>query len=187
MSRYKAFVWFWFKLGFEQALEILQIEKDEINEFAELDEIMKFLNNDGEINIRKVFEKCWKIFKKMGLIKKTLKIDGSIASKEMEVLFDSRAGMSVIRKDIAEEICNIHYYDNPIPMILADGKTKINAIGSCNFGTEINKCLIEDTARVVDELNNNMIIGARTLQIYNLNLRFTKKKSEIDTSEYKIC
>ncbi len=120
----------------------------------------------------------------MGLIKKELKIKGDKGVKDLEVLFDSGASVSVIRQDIAEKICTINYFKEAKPMTLADGETTINSIGTCTFITGLEGCEIDDDMRVVDKLNIDMIIGASTLQKHEIKLYFNEKKGDrIDLSK----
>lgn len=119
----------------------------------------------------------------MGIIEQRLKIKGDLDSKDLDVMFDSGASMSVIRKDIAKKICGINYFDKPKTMILADGKTKIKAIGTCDFITEIDGCEIDDNMRVVDNLSKDMIIGASTLQKHKIKMIFDEKGDRLDLSE----
>jgi len=123
----------------------------------------------------------------MGLIKEELKIKGDKGVKDLEVIFDSGASMSVIRQDIAEAICSINYFDKPIPMALADGETKIDSIGTCAFITGIEGCDIDDDMRVVKKLGSEMIIGASTLQKHKIKMIFNEdeKKNKLDLSECK--
>lgn len=123
----------------------------------------------------------------MGAIKKKLRIKGDKDSKELEVLFDSGAGVSVIRKDLAEGLCTINYFDEPKTMMLADGETTIDSIGTCAFITEIEGCDIDDNMRVVEKLGSEMIIGASTLQKHKIKMIFNEdeKKNKLDLSECK--
>lgn len=114
----------------------------------------------------------------MGLIKKELKIKGDKGDKNLEVLFDSGASVSVIRQDIAEEICTINYFKEAKPMTLADGETTIDSVGTCTFITGLEGCEIDDDMRVVDKLNSDMIIGASTLQKHEIKMYFDEKKGD---------
>ncbi|HEC37021.1 MAG TPA: retroviral-like aspartic protease [bacterium] len=123
----------------------------------------------------------------MGLIKEELKIKGDKGVKDLKVLFDSGASVSVIRQDIAEEICTINYFKEAKPMTLADGETTINSVGTCAFITGIEGCDIDDNMRVVEKLGSEMIIGASTLQKHKIKMVFDEdeKKNKLDLSECK--
>ncbi|GAG59403.1 unnamed protein product [marine sediment metagenome] len=123
----------------------------------------------------------------MGLIKEKLLIKGDKASKDLTVLFDSGASMSVIHKDLAEGLCTINYFDKPKAMELADGVTTVKAIGTCAFVAGIEGCDIDDDMRVVEKLGSEMIIGASTLQKHKIKMVFDEdeKKNKLDLSECK--
>lgn len=99
----------------------------------------------------------------MSIIKRKLKIKGDKGSKVLNVIFDSGATRTVIRKDIAEKFCNIIYFDKPKSMTVANGENSIKAIGTADFVIYIEGCLVDDNMRVVDKLSIDMIIGASTL------------------------
>jgi hypothetical protein len=123
----------------------------------------------------------------MGLIKEKLKIKGDKGAKDLEVLFDSGAWVSVIRKDLAEEICTINYFKKAKAMTLADGETTIDSVGTCTFITGLEGCDIDDDMRVVEKLGSEMIIGASTLQKHKIKMIFNEdeKKNKLDLSECK--
>ncbi len=109
----------------------------------------------------------------------------------MEVLIDSGVTGTYIIKEIAEQICDIRAFDHPRDVLLADGKTKVKAIGDCTFETLINDKPVNDIMEVFDipkTKNPEMYLGAQTLQNFNLRLVFKKKGKgidHVDTSEYE--
>lgn len=125
----------------------------------------------------------------MGCIK--LKIKGKKGESDVMVKIDSGARRTFVRKDVAEKICTIDLFDNPDNIKLGDGKTVVQAIGACNFVTEIDGKEIKDRMDVLDmKGGEEMYLGALTLEAFNLNLKFrVGKKGEnesfIDMSEYE--
>lgn len=87
-----------------------------------------------------------------------LKIRGDKGSEEIDVVFDSGTTRSVIPKGLAEKFTQINRYDKPKSMETADKDHDIKIIGFCDFSTVIKGCDIEDTMRVVDSLNADIII-----------------------------
>lgn len=122
----------------------------------------------------------------MGITKRKLKIKGDKGSKVLNVVFDSGATRTVIRKDIAEKFCNIIYFDKPKSMIVANGENSIKAIGSADFIMDIEGCEIDDSMRVVDNLSEDMIVGASTLHKHKINMIFYEEKEfKLDFSQCK--
>ena len=127
----------------------------------------------------------------MGYIRKKMHIKGNKGSDELDVLVDSGANMSYIMKEKAEGICDINYYDDPIPIPLADKKRTVKDVGYCSVETKINGKVIHDDVDVLDmekvKDRPDMFLGNQTLEKYNLNLKMQKGTGEsyIDTSEYE--
>ncbi len=117
----------------------------------------------------------------MGRITKNLEIEGSKGSKIVEVLFDSGAEDSFIRRDLAQDICDIIVPRRPAEFTLGDGETEIKPTGLCTLTAEIEECGLGWTAWVADRLSRQVIIGADVLQKYNLKLDFEHHK--VDASQ----
>ncbi|TKJ24012.1 MAG: hypothetical protein CEE43_02270 [Promethearchaeota archaeon Loki_b32] len=94
-------------------------------------------------------------------IKRKLKVKGTKTFKELEVLFDPETYHSVIKRDIAEEFTSILYYDEPksIPIL----NKKVNAIGICGLIIKMQDCEIDDSFRVAENIEYEIIIGSSTL------------------------
>jgi hypothetical protein len=125
----------------------------------------------------------------MAFIREKLLVKGNRGSEELDVLFDSGAKRTSILRENAERLCDILYYEIPRKVTLADGKTTVNAIGTCAFETSIDEKPIEDVMEVLDIPKGNnaeMLIRASTLQRFKLKLRFSEEigGDYVDTSEY---
>ncbi|HMF34035.1 MAG TPA: hypothetical protein VKK79_21600 [Candidatus Lokiarchaeia archaeon] len=119
----------------------------------------------------------------MTIITRRLKVTGNKQiEEEFEALFDSGSSRSFLSSESAERICTIDIFDKPEPIILGDGKTTVNAIGSCWFIADLDGCIIRDDAWVLEYCSTDMIIGARTLENYNIKLDF-----ENDTVDLSSC
>jgi len=108
----------------------------------------------------------------MGRITKQIEIEGSKGSKVVEVLFDSGAEDSFIRRDLADEFCDITPPRRPAEFTLGDGETIVMPMGLCALTAELEECGIGWTAWVVEHLSREVIIGADVLQKYNIKLDF---------------
>jgi hypothetical protein len=118
----------------------------------------------------------------MGRITKELRIGGAKGIKVIkEVLFDGGASHSFMRLDTSNAIGNVVPFkdaggiERPKQITLADGETKITAIGTCTFDTKINEIDVRDEAWVVEKLGQEMIVGADTLQRYGIELKYAEK------------
>ena len=68
----------------------------------------------------------------MGRISRISKIKGDKGTKDINVIFDSGATRSVIRKDVAEKFCNIIYFNNPFLNGFIDNvKNPVGLFGKC--------------------------------------------------------
>ncbi len=128
----------------------------------------------------------------MGYIRQKMQIKGNKAVKDdVDVLIDSGANRTYIIKEVAEQICDIRFFDQPRDVILADGTIKVKAIGDCTFETQIDGKPVNDIMEVLDipkTKNPEMYLAAQTLQNFNLRLVFIKKGKgidHVDTSEYE--
>ena len=127
----------------------------------------------------------------MGRIFRDLKVLGSKGERVFKrVLLDSGASYSVIREDVARDLCDmIPFFDEQgnavkkTPVSLPDGEHEINAIGRCPFQTSIDGRVVMDEAWVVDKLKADFILGAHTLQEGNIKLVHAKKEDGGDRIE----
>ena len=118
----------------------------------------------------------------MGRITRDLKISGSKGNKFIKsALFDGGASHSFMRVDTCKAIGDLipfkdeHGKKITKPITLADGETRLLAVGTCTFDTKVNDVDIRDEAWVVEKLGQELIIGADTLQRYGILLEYAEK------------
>src|SRR3990172_12802690 len=116
----------------------------------------------------------------MGGKKKKLLKDGEKGSRHVMALFDSGASHTLIRKNVAQTFATITKLRHPMSFGLGDGKGKVVAKSMVGFQLHLKGCQLLDDAVVVDELSDEIIIGASTLQKYRLILDFDKEDVIID-------
>jgi len=108
----------------------------------------------------------------MAIIEKKIWFEGSKGKKEIEALFDSGATYSCIRKDIAEKL----EFIVPLPHILkfdtARNGIKLEAKERISIDFFINSDRFSDEFIVIDQLTDQAIIGASTLQKWRMKLDF---------------
>ncbi|MEW6536905.1 MAG: retropepsin-like aspartic protease [Candidatus Auribacterota bacterium] len=106
----------------------------------------------------------------MGLILKRLIVTGDKGKMETEVLFDTGARRSVIRKDIAEKLATLINAPEPLKFRLADGKTGLTTSIVADIWIVIGDKAITDQFPVLNELSREIIVGANTLQNWEIKL-----------------
>lgn len=106
----------------------------------------------------------------MGLIVKQLEIAGDQAQLKAEVLFDSGAHRSIIRKNIAEKIATLTKLPHSLEFSLANGESKVSTNLVANIEIAINDRFIFDQFYVIDKVSREVIIGALTMQGWEIKL-----------------
>jgi predicted aspartyl protease len=102
-------------------------------------------------------------------IYRALKIKSSKGELIVKALFDTGASFTVIRKDIAEKIGHIlPTYVKEVT--LADGKTKLSMLGYIPISMVLEGSPIDDIAYVIDELAEELIIGVKVMEFYDIKL-----------------
>lgn len=104
----------------------------------------------------------------MGLIIKRLEIIGDKGSTSAELLFDSGARRSVIRKDIASKIATIIKFPLPFRFCLADGETEIETDRVADIMVKVDGKIIFDQFPVLEKMGREVIVGANTLQSWEI-------------------
>jgi predicted aspartyl protease len=122
----------------------------------------------------------------MGLIIKKLNVIGNKGKIEAEVLFDSGARRSVIRKDVAEKIATLIKAPVPLRFRLADGKTEIVTSTVADIWITINGRTITDQFPVLEKLSSEIIIGANTLQSWEIKLNPKNESVDVGVSSEAI-
>lgn len=109
---------------------------------------------------------------------------GNQGNRVEDVLFDSGASVTVIREDFAKDICTVARYppgelENNL-LILADGKTTLQAIGTCDIHPNVEGVPVEDVAKVVEVVNPDtqpaLIIGQNMMQRFVMQIRHNEKE-----------
>jgi len=123
----------------------------------------------------------------MGIIMKEVEIAGDKGRKIVMSLFDSGASCSVIRKDVAEEVSTILKIPTPFEFILGDGETTLRA----DYVTFVEFTLKgyrypPQRVIVVDKLEEELIFGVDTLQMWKIKLDFVNEDVVIDKSVLRL-
>jgi predicted aspartyl protease len=102
-------------------------------------------------------------------IYRALKIKSSKGELTVKALFDTEASFTVVRKDVAEKIGHI-LPTNVKEVTLADGKMKLKVLGYIPISTVLEGSPIDDIAYVIDELAEELIIGVKVMEFYDIKL-----------------
>jgi predicted aspartyl protease len=102
-------------------------------------------------------------------IYRALKIKSSKGELIVKALFDTGASFTVIRRDISEKIGHIlPTYVKEVT--LADGKTKLSVLDYIPISMVLEGSPIDDIAYVIDELAEELIIGVKVMEFYDIKL-----------------
>jgi hypothetical protein len=115
----------------------------------------------------------------MGRVKKRLTIAGSQGKMETEVLLDSRAGVSAVRKDVAKRITIINVLPETRRFGLGDGKNSIQTNLTCNFIIYMKGKTPDGKFYIVDNLVYPVIVGSDFMQTWDIVLYPKKEDFEI--------
>ncbi len=116
----------------------------------------------------------------MGIILKPTVITGDKSSATVEALFDTGAGASFLRKDIAQRVGTVVVTPTTINFTLGDGKGNLPANEAITLDVTVEGLTIFFTFLVVDELGEEMIIGADMLQRWKIRLDPEQEGVSID-------
>jgi predicted aspartyl protease len=102
-------------------------------------------------------------------IYRELKIRSSKGEITVKALFDTEASFTVIKKNVAEKIGHILPTDVK-EVTLDDGKTKLKVFGYIPISTVLEGSPIDDIAYVIKELAEELIIGVKVMEFYDIKL-----------------
>jgi predicted aspartyl protease len=102
-------------------------------------------------------------------IYRALKIRSSKGELTVKTLFDTGASFTVIKKNVAEKIG--HILPTEVKEVtLAEGKTKLKVLGYIPISTVLEGSPIDDIAYVIEELAEELIIGVKVMEFYDIKL-----------------
>jgi len=106
----------------------------------------------------------------VGLIVKKLRVAGDKGEGRLEVLFDTGAGASFIRRDVVDRIATILELPSPKTYTLGDGVGRLRVNETAVLYVYIQGVEISDNFIVAPRLADEVIIGASTLQKWRVKL-----------------
>jgi predicted aspartyl protease len=102
-------------------------------------------------------------------IYRVLRVRSSKGELAVKALFDTGASFTVVRRDVAEKIGHILPTDVR-EVTLTDGKTKLKVLGYIPISTVLEGSPIDDIAYVIEELAEELIVGVRVMEFYDIKL-----------------
>jgi Retroviral aspartyl protease len=122
----------------------------------------------------------------MSIIRSPLLFRGTKNDKYLYGLFDSGANLSAIRKDLAEHIDILIPLPEPIRLATANSSDFmiVNYKFVCQFF--LNDVPLSDEFLVLEDLSEEVIIGAATMQKWRMKLDFEHDTVSVDSKVAKL-
>ncbi len=118
----------------------------------------------------------------MGIVTKRIRLVGSKGEHETEGLFDSDPIYSFIRRDVAERLEILLPIPQPMSFKIAQRNAKVTASERLVLDFWIDGYRFSDEALVLDNLADELIIGADRMQKRRLKLDMEREDIIIDPS-----
>jgi hypothetical protein len=122
----------------------------------------------------------------MSCIEKTIKFKGSKTSKELNALFDSGATYSCINNHIAGQLEVPTRLPDILEMETAGNNNTIKVSYAVRLDFYINNSRFSDEFMMIDNLSEEVIIGASTLQKWRFKLDFEQDEVIFDPEVTKL-
>jgi len=106
------------------------------------------------------------------VIERKLLFAGSTGRANLQTVFDGGAAISLIRRDFAEKLGGIVNLPEPLEIRMADGTTKILLNERIGLDFYLNNLRLADEFYVIEELGDEVIMGAPTLQKWHIQLHY---------------
>ena len=122
----------------------------------------------------------------MGLIIKPTSITGDKGNTTVQALFDTGAYSSFLRRDIAQRVGTIVATPTAIKFTMADGRGTLEVGDVITLDIVIGDVTVFFTVYVVDELAEEMIIGADMLQRWKIRLDPEQEQISVDPQALRL-
>jgi len=116
----------------------------------------------------------------MSLLVKHPKIEGDRGEIAVETLFDTGATYSFICKEAAEKVATILSLPHPKSFELAEKGKMLEAKERIIIDIIVNGVTISDEVVVIEDLSEELILGASTMQKWRIKLDLENEKVIID-------
>jgi predicted aspartyl protease len=106
----------------------------------------------------------------MGMIMKDYTVTGNSDSAAVRVLYDTGAGASFVRRDVAEPLGMIVPTPTPISFTMTDGQEVFTVDQAIYLDLDVDGTRLAYTFYVVNDLAEELIIGADMMQRWKISL-----------------
>lgn len=122
----------------------------------------------------------------MSIIRSPLLFRGTKNDKYLYGLFDSGANLSAIRKDLAEQIDVLIKLREPIRLATANSNDFMQVNHKFVGEFFLNDVQLSDEFLVLEDLSEEVIIGAATMQKWRMKLDFEHDTVSVDSKVAKL-
>jgi len=122
----------------------------------------------------------------MAIIEKSIRLVGSKGVKEVLALFDSGSTYSCIQPTLAKQLEKVTQLPEPMEFGTAEKKRKVTAKEAVRLNFYLDGYRFSDEFMLIDNLSEEVIIGAKTLQAWRIKLDFEHDKVIIDPRVTKL-
>lgn len=116
----------------------------------------------------------------MGVIINRIKLAGSKGEKKVDALYDTGASFSFIKRDLASNLDTILSLPKPLEFETAKEGDKIVVKERVALDFYIEGIRLSDEFLIADDLSEDVIIGAATMQKWRLKLDFEQDRVIVD-------
>ena len=116
----------------------------------------------------------------MGIIVKEYTVTGNRRSDTVRVLYDTGAGASFVRRDIAEPLGNIDSSPVPIRFVMANRQETFIVEHVINLAVDIDGAPLVYMFYIAEDLAEELIIGADMMQRFKITLNMDNESVSID-------
>jgi len=116
----------------------------------------------------------------MSVLSTKIKVQGSKQEMTLEALFDSGASDSIIKSEYAYKLGNPDNLPYPLSFEIASENQDITISKRIGLDFYIDNNRLMDEFLLFDNLSEDMIIGASTMQKYRMKLDFDVDKVTVD-------
>ena len=116
----------------------------------------------------------------MGLIIKEYTVTGTRRNDTVRVLYDTGAGLSFVRRDIADILGEAHSRPTPMRFMMADGREGASTSQTIDLDIDIDGTTLRHSFYVMEDLAEELIVGADMMQTWKISLDLENEEVSID-------
>ena len=116
----------------------------------------------------------------MGLIIKEYTVTGNRRGDTVRVLYDTGAGSSFVRRDIAEILGDLAVAPISMQFMMANGQETFTVENVITLAVDVDGTALVYTFYVADDLAEELIVGADMMQKFKVSLDLDSESVSID-------